>query len=223
MAGQGLVPEIVGPEPTVTGVADQRDADDEMFGVDPEVAQLREGSGIGRAENRQGEQGPAVVLAEPAQHLLPHEAPAGSCRRGQRQTHERRPACECGHRPVVVTRVDGQDVDLVRGEGEVVLGDLEQPVGGLEPGQGESDLTPAGEHEVGVRGKQPHEVGDESHPGRAVRQLVQVVDHQADGYRRGQTQPRGDGAGPAGAHGGDVDRPQDRAGELVCVLVARLA
>ena len=128
-------PQLVSAKPTVLRPRDEGNRGRQVLQVDVRADHVTDAVPIRVAEVRQREQGATLRHRQAVEHFLPSETDRdiGPCR--EREPHERGPAAERGRRLRIPPKTGCEKVRLVAGEHEIVLGELDEPVSGPQPGQ----------------------------------------------------------------------------------------
>ncbi len=141
---------------------------------------------VGRppTQGRQRQQAGPLAGRQPGHDLLPQELAVGTPGSRQREPYQRRPSGQPLHPSRFVAVHLRERRGLTGGEGEVVDAQLDDLTGGPSPSGRERERLTAGQQEVGVGRELSSDVGQQRGRGGGGRQLVEVVEHEADVERR---------------------------------------
>ena len=175
-----LEPQIVRPEVSIAEAVDERNAGSQDREVDRRAGDAGDEGVVCTSDGREREEGAAILAVEPGHDLFTREAHGDVVPDGQRESHERGPPAEPIGGTGVAPEPGRQVLPFGGGEGQLVLRHLDQLVAGSQVGEGDRRRLTARQEEVSVGWQPPHEVAEETCRGRINRDLVNVVDDQAD-------------------------------------------
>ena len=204
-----VLPQLVGSERAVGVLVQKGNRADQPVDVDLTDGDPRHLAGRARTEHGQRQQAGPLGRRQPGDDLLPEELPRGARGRRQDQPHQRRPPGQPVARGLILTEQPGERLDLGIGERERLTADLDDLARGASPSERDRQRVPTGEHEVGMRRQPRRQLTDELLAGRHRRELVQVVDDDAD-IQRGRPPATHRGRGRCCSPPGTVTSSPDR-------------
>ena len=221
--GEGREPQVVGPEPVLADLRDHRHLFGERLEVDGRARDAADDLVVAHTGARERVERPPRVGVELGDDLLACVADSDVVAYREGEPDKSRPAPVAVGRARVLAESGGEGRLLVGAEGEVLLADLGQPIGGAEMGEWDGRRLPPGEDEVGVPGEPSHQLAQQLRGRRSAGDLVDVVEHHAELERRLPAQAVDDVGDRVLRPRRDSDCGQDRGGQVLGLLVTGLA